>query len=546
MRILLWSIAILILLILGFSITTAVYVDKYIEEFVGKKLREESINIRGNRYQVKASWIETDILSGNIRLRDISISPSALTSDTLLEPAIGFLKAAGLKVEGIDLLDYYNDGILRIERIEILDPNMGAFFRNPGESSAIGQSLAQQMDISAPEIFVDSILIINGQASVFRIEGEDTIGTFSIENYTSKYTGFHVDSFSPAFDYPFSFQYGSIEGQGLKARLSFYQNLAVDRFSWGTLDSVLGLQQVQIQPTLTAEAYTSKLKYQNDWYAVDIDKVDIAPIDPVDFLDRQAFNLKTISITHLKALFYRDITLPREDLEKMLPVTAISRIPWETKVERLRVQNAFITYNEKFDKEKEPLVFTLDEMDFQTGPLSTGKQSGFTWDVRAKILGQIPFEAKVDFEIVGGIEKFKASGAASNVSFEKLNPLVKALAPVRFSSGMINQLDYSFSADEDTSSGSLDLEYENMKLELIKHQEGEVRSQKLLSFAANTIKKTHNKKGKSNYKTGIIFTRRDKRKSFFNFFWRSIESGLMSSVSAGNHDRKQRRKHMVP
>ena len=546
MRVLYWSIAILLLLIIGFSITTAIYVDKYLEEYVGKRLREESVHIRGNRYQVNASSIETDILSGNIRLKDMTISPSPLIEDTLKERAIGYLQASAFHVEGFDLLSYYTEGIIRIEKVLVFDPQLKGYFRKSEENNEMVESLVEKLEIHAPEVFIDSIRIRNGKASIFRIENRDTTSLFFIEKYHSRYGYFHLDSFIPGSEFPFSYQFASIHGVGLKTQLSYYQNLSVDSFGWNSLDSIFHLRQFQVQPTLTPEVYTAGLSFQNDWFAADIDKIDIVPFDPKHFLDNQYFDLRTIDITHLKAIFYRDITLPREDLEKMLPVSAISRIPWETKVRKLRTKKAYITYREKYDAEKEPFVFSLDEMEFITGPLSTREQPGFSWDVNAKILGEIPFSAHVDFKIEEGIEKFSASGGTQEVNFNQLNPLVEALAPVQFSAGKINSLSFELKADEDTSSGFLDLEYENLKLEMTKVKEGEVRSQKFMSFAANTVKKTHNKKGRSNYKTGKIFAQRDKRKSFFNFFWRSIESGLLSSINAGNYDKKHRKKQLDP
>ena len=540
MRFLYWTIAILILLILGFSITTAIYVDKYLEEYVGKILREESINIRGNRYRVSATAIQTDIFQGNIELTQVSISPSALISDTLKEPAIGFLKASNLRIEGFDLQSYYFNRNLEFKKILIEDPVMAAYFRETG-TEKIPAPLLDKIKVKAPQIFVDSIFIKNGNANLYDINNGDTLKFFSIDQYSSSYGSFRLDSFSLENRYPFSFGFARIEGRGLNIRMSPYQNLSVDTFFWSTIDSSFSLHQVQVEPKITPEKFSSELQFQDDWFAVDVDRIEMAPFNPKFYLDNEILKFETVYVHHPKAYFYRDITLPREDLERMLPATAISNVPWETHVEKIHMKHGDITYRERFDEDHAPLEVNISDMSFDTGPLRSSDPNGFSWNIKAKLFGEIPVEGKVNFSIMDGMEYFEATGKSKEIEFQKLNDLVSKLAPVEFKSGKIRSLKFSLRADEDTCSGLLDMEYENMKLMINKSKGGEIRSNNLLSFAANTFKKSNNLKGKDNYKTGKILARRDKRKSFFHYFWRSLESGVLSSFSTASYDRKQRK-----
>jgi Domain of Unknown Function (DUF748) len=543
MKLFWWISGILIILVIGFFVTTTIYMDQYLEEYIGQKLEDEAVEIRGKRYQIKAEKISTDLLSGNLKLEKVSIKPSTLISDTLYEPVIVFLEAEALIIKGFEFSSLYFESRIEVEKIELKAPTVKVYFRNIDGMNA-RDTISKHSDFSTPEIYIEKLRILNGSVSFYTISNLDTSGILSMESFTSTYEHFKLDSFSPVNEYPLSYKKAFLTGKGLKTKMSFYQDFFVDEFSWNTEDSIFRLKTVQVKPKINPITFTAGLEYQDDWFAVDIDKIELQPFSPIQYLENQKFKIRKMKITHPKTIFYRDITLPRRDAHKLLPSSEINKIPWNAHIDQVEVKNGDILYREKFSAKKDPLEVSLTEMNTKLGPIQSQGQTGFTWQAEAKLIGEIPFTTTVKFQIQEGRETFSAKGELHNIDFRKLNKLITKLAPVKFDEGKISDLSFSFQADADTASGFMDLEYENLKLFVTKDRRGKTRSRGLLTFTTNSLVRTSNKINKGNYKRGVIFTKRDRRKSFFNYFWRSVESGLISSFANTNYDQRRRKKEL--
>jgi hypothetical protein len=71
------------------------------------------------------------------------------------------------------------------------------------------------------------------------------------------------------------------------------------------------------------------------------------------------------------------------------------------------------------------------------------------------------------------------------------------------------------------------LEYENLGIAFLNEEDGSKR--KLKSLIANSFAiKEENLKGTKSYKSGTISFERDKKKSVFNYWWKSVFSGIKS------------------
>ncbi len=525
MRIIYWTIAILVFLILGFFITTAVYVDKYLEEYVGKILREESVNIRGKRYRLKATSIKTDILQGNIELEDVEISPSSLISDTLMEPAIAFLNAQSFRIEGMDLSVYYFDGIISIDKILIKGPTMRAFFRYPDSIDLPAPSL-KNIKIRAPEIMVDSIIISKGNGRLYEIKGSDTIKFFSIEEYYSKFADFHVDSFSPENLYPFDFDFGQATGKGLSINMSSYQDLRVEEIKWSTLDSVMRLNSIEVKPRIGPEDFASKLLKPQEWFSIAIEKMDLSPFDPKDYLVNREFKLSSINLIGSETAIYRDNSSSAEDQKNLLPRTILANIPWKTSVELVSFSNGKISYFEKYDESNPPLEIDFYDVNFSAGPLSSGQVRGYTWDIEATISGEIPFQTRVFFGGTDEAEVFEATGKLEAIECKKLNGLTQLLAPVKFNSGQISNLEFKFTGSQENTRGMLNMTFRDIEISSTVENGNPIRSKELLSMVRSSNFKSNSENGSS----GKINYDRDPKKTFYNYFWRSVEDGILSCL----------------
>lgn len=109
------------------------------------------------------------------------------------------------------------------------------------------------------------------------------------------------------------------------------------------------------------------------------------------------------------------------------------------------------------------------------------------------------------------------------------------LIPAAFTqieSGWLQNLDFEFTYGNDQSEGIMNFEYENLKIHTLKKKNVEKNPlQAVKTFIANTfVIKTDNLQSDKNFRQGEIQFERNKKKSIFNYWWKSLLSGFKSST----------------
>jgi hypothetical protein len=132
-----------------------------------------------------------------------------------------------------------------------------------------------------------------------------------------------------------------------------------------------------------------------------------------------------------------------------------------------------------------------------------------------------------------GQQSFKVKGLLKDMAFDKLNSMAEPNMGVKMSTGYIRQMDFAFTAAEDSSFGTMHLIYHGLQIEITNPKKGETHGLKeaVGTFIVNNlILQSDNPKSGQQPRIGTIFYVRRKDKSFVNYTWNSILSGILSSV----------------
>jgi hypothetical protein len=114
--------------------------------------------------------------------------------------------------------------------------------------------------------------------------------------------------------------------------------------------------------------------------------------------------------------------------------------------------------------------------------------------------------------------------------------------PARITSGKLQKLVIPFvKANDDVAAGKLIFYYNDLKVMMEGPEEttwGKVKN-KLINFAANDLIVNNDNPTKSGkLKTGVIFFERNKNSSVFNYLWKSVLSGLKSTMGFNSDAQK--------
>ena len=117
------------------------------------------------------------------------------------------------------------------------------------------------------------------------------------------------------------------------------------------------------------------------------------------------------------------------------------------------------------------------------------------------------------------------------------------LAGVRFESAQINGVNISLAGDNDQCSGDVTFLYNDLKLQILKIEEGDtMKDRKLLSFLAGEIFMKHdNTLTDKNEDPKVVSYQRDPQKGFFNLIWKTIFEGVRETVQGTRLDELARK-----
>jgi hypothetical protein len=131
---------------------------------------------------------------------------------------------------------------------------------------------------------------------------------------------------------------------------------------------------------------------------------------------------------------------------------------------------------------------------------------------------------------------YYVEGTLDNFELTTLNPTLENLVMVRILSGKMNSMSFNFDYNNDESNGSMVLLYEDLEMNALKEKESKTVVNKIKSFFLNVLfaKKNTRDKVKIVKRNGAIQFTRDEKRSIFNYWWKSLATGIKSSHSVNN------------
>ena len=98
---------------------------------------------------------------------------------------------------------------------------------------------------------------------------------------------------------------------------------------------------------------------------------------------------------------------------------------------------------------------------------------------------------------------------------------------MRVETGNLKRLAFNFTYDDDRSAGDLLFEYDNLKVHILDKEDR--TNKKVQSFFTNIlVLQKENIRDDRSFREGTIAFERDKKKSLFNYWWKSLLSGIKS------------------
>jgi hypothetical protein len=292
----------------------------------------------------------------------------------------------------------------------------------------------------------------------------------------------------------------------------------------------------------------------------DIDRIEgVVPFFKLSGLNLQYTDTLIVDAAKADVQFFlkvfHDKRLPHKKKIVELPIAQLKKLPFGLLIDKLEVVKSYVEYEEVPANADEAGRIFFDNLEATITSLTSdrGDEGESVMNAKAHFMGKglLSVEVNLPHDLE---KKSSVKGSLQNLQFEKLNSMVEPAANIRFESGTLNRLDFSFRYNDDVSDGEVSLNYQDLKLVSFRTDEQiekvgkkrrnrkktseELKRDNLKTFIINSflVKKNMDENVPEEKRTGTVHFERDKVRSVFNFWWKSLFTGLKSAF---NLDRAQ-------
>jgi hypothetical protein len=310
------------------------------------------------------------------------------------------------------------------------------------------------------------------------------------------------------------------------------------------------LQQLEadtlsIKPRYTKQAFARRMQYEADRFDGVVPYLSLRnfQVGLGDSTFVTAGRLETS--TTLRVYRNKHYPFPKKTYTP-LPVDALTRVPFYLRIDTLRLVNSYISYEEVGEKaDSSGTVFFQDLNATITHITQDSTANAPAMIAAANFMGKGKLEIACTFSRTKKPAHLK--GTLVGFPLSSLNDMLQPQAKIKIESGVMSRLAFQFHFNDIRSDGSVDLSYHDLKVAGLrktkkkdrkkdhdKDKDGAVKNE-FLTFALNTfIQDDAGKQFTGEKKTGTVLFYRDRKKAIFNFWWKSLFSGIKSSFNIEN------------
>ena len=324
----------------------------------------------------------------------------------------------------------------------------------------------------------------------------------------------------------------------LTSKSKFY-NYRLEGITLNTLAKRITAKAIKILPLLNEADFARKMKVQKDRYDIKFRNIECNKVNIAKLLEGEVY-ADNITLSDNSINIFHDLSYPVDSTKKggkqddSYPHQMFYQLDIPVKINKVSMRRTNIEY-----KEKNPRSQSSGRVRFSNSSVTINNVSNrsmkegekITVDFTSTFLGQIPVSGAFIFYA----DNYKKGRFMVEANIRKsfdatiLTQLTQPMALAKVDKGTIHSFKFNVMADTSVAQGSLALAYENIKITLLKKKGNDYNKKDVLSLLANIIVKNNNK-GDADMRTAEVVLKPDKYRSFFNYIWKSIFTGLKQTL----------------
>lgn len=307
---------------------------------------------------------------------------------------------------------------------------------------------------------------------------------------------------------------------------------SVKRLYLNTPKRQISLDSLFVTPLFGKYEFANRLGEQRSRISMSIPYVLVKGWEWEKALEK-SFSAKSLHIHSFDLRSFKDKRLPISVKAPIpLPMKKFGQLAWAVKIDSVVIHHSRVMAEVFPESGNTTGLITFDNLQATlTGlnnrwkkgdaPQAILRASGLLMNT-GNILGLFHFP-------LDGSAVYSARGSISKMELATLNQALGSMADLRITSGYLQDMSFAFRYTEYTSTGRLDMGYENLHiLGLNKNKKSthELKTALIRFFTA----RNKSKSAPLSQAVGHINIERDRQKFIFNVWWKSILDGIQSSI----------------
>lgn len=386
--------------------------------------------------------------------------------------------------------------------------------------------------------------IISAAWQDFNLQGSDKQNSmFKLSNFDGKIQDYTLDTKSHKERIRIS---EIIQAASISAGSVLYsdsnQILSVGNVQANASKGTVELDEVSVTPTKSRGEFFRTQSFQKDYLLFRAEKIRLEDFQTVGLLNDTILEVRKVTAHKAFISSARDKTMKfLHGFEKHMPTKLISRVGMPIKIDTIELRNASVDVHEISSATKKEGIIPITHINGYITNVTNNKNEYDS--LRILATGQV-----IDYQLrrfhyaesyADSLSGFRMSYRLSPMNLTKLSSVTVPLASVSITRGNADTLYARMSGNKHGAYGIMNFHYQKLKIRILDKKDT-VRKTLLLSFenflANNLLLKTKNRK------RSTVFFMRNKEKFVFNYWVKSLFSGILTSAGI-KKNRKYRRMH---
>jgi len=497
-------------------ILSAILVKSLIRNRIETMLAEK----RGG-YSVTAEKIHISIITRGMileRIRIVTTIDSTLVLD--INGEIG-----SIKLRGINLAKAIFKKEISIKAITVSD----SYIKGRIESSRkAGKSVILPLDISLGTLLFDKIILSletdQGVASYYVKDGNLIFDAIQAEK---------LDTLNTRILNPLDFRAKEIV---LISADSMYSYLFRD-IKYSANSKILGIDSFSIHPDYDDYNFTARYKFQKSLIEAGFSNISVHDFNPSDYIRSGTIASSVVEIGKMDMKVFKDKRKEFHHLEKAAFQDIIYRYPDTIRIDLIDLSEGNITYTEHAEGANEhgSLSFTGTSAriyNIANDTIYKTETGYFKLEAESMLMGKGKVTIQLKAKLYDDSNTFSVNGKLAAMEVQEINPFLEKTAFIYATSGKIEEMNFSFIADNTQAKGKMTMLYTGLDLALKNKKSDDTTAfkERIFSIFINRKVLDSNPLPNNEIREGIIAYERDPEKFLFSYFAKSIMSGVRSSL----------------